>query len=1002
MHSNDNEDQVLQGASVLSEEKQPGSSSQAPRRMKASRDLLQVSRLVLAETPLEDLLQAITDTARKIIGANLGASGYGYLNGGFRVNVLSKANLDVGFPPEKFFELHLGGAFLKIIDNHDAIRLSGQELQKDPCWLGMPTLTSSLRGLLGVPLIGKDGKTIGLITLSDKEGGREFDEDDQNLLEHLASMASLGLTHIELQREAQKAKQLLEGTLQHLPIGITITDPDGNIVSASRYWFRMNKLDNEGDSNQKFDAQSGEVRIHHPETLMPASSEELPIYRVLSKEEIIKGEEWILQDSQGGLTPVMVSAGPLRDGTGHPIGAITVWYDIRERKLHEEQMERARRLADQANQAKTKFLSNMSHEIRTPLNSIIGLSQLLLETELDGQQKEWTGSLLSSADHLLNLVDDVLDLAKVESQALILRHEEFDLEEVLQYVITATAPKAFKKELELVCHLDLDVPQALTGDESRLKQILLNLVGNAVKYTDSGHVVIRCKKQKVDKTKVKLYFEISDTGLGIAPNVQDKLFERFYQPGIGADHVEDGSGLGLAIAKHLVGMMGGNIGLHSQVGIGSSFWFTATFDMQNPQDLRSNEWNLTQDIRDSRILALDKNQAIREMLTDYLKSWDCRYSITYSIKEAKELCRQAREARDPFQIMLIDWNLLEHPKSEHWAGLADAWLEDKKSTILTIPMDMNLSEQGFEGVDDLEILYKPITASALFDSLMAIRSNSPRQNHRSVGNLIIPNNTELKLKRSDKQILVVDDNHTNRLVALAVLHKLGYEADGAAGGEEALHSLAFTNYDLVLMDIKMPGMDGLATTRAIRNLDNDLINHQVPIFALSANATKEEYDQALNAGMDDYLSKPIRPQALAKALDRRLLGVAIKQTNDGLDENEKPYSRAIFLQKEALDRFSNDRQVLVMVVQQLLNDFPQQIKSLRAAVSLKNLAETESIAHTIKGAAANVSAHGSQEAARKLEASAKSGDWVKTAKLAKDLEREVERFCFAVKEQGLV
>jgi len=838
------------------------------RRLASNRKLIEVTRRVLSETTMGGLLQTMVDAARELTGARLGTSGYGYRQGVFRVGAVSNDPEASPCPPGEIFQVHRGGIFMEIIEKGASINFSERELQRHPGWWGLPEGHAPLRGLLGVPLYGTAEDPIGLIMVSDKAKGGDFSAHDQGLMEHLASVANLGLKHIELRKQAEAAKQ-----------------------------------------------------------------------RALS-----------------------------------------------------------------ASQAKSDFLSNMSHEIRTPLNSLIGLSNLLLDSELTPEQREWSQGMQTSANHLLNLVDDILDFSKIESQQLVIQEVDFDLMDELDEVIDIMAPKVHEKGLEFIVHAPVDIPRSLNGDPGRLKQIWINLLGNALKFTEVGQIMLKCALLDQNRESALLRFEVSDTGPGIAEDKQQELFERFVRLNNVQSRAQGGTGLGLAICKNLAALMDGQIGVTSRLGLGSAFWFTvrlgkAAINKSWDEDLTA----LPLEICNQRMLVVDDNQAARAVLRDYLRSWNCRVSVADGPRQAEEHCRRASDEGDPYNLLIIDQTLQEAEGLEVGGRLKQAYNRGEGLLILMMPWGVSELEESLKGAGVSAVLRKPVSASALFDCLVTLQGREPGAPIYRRERNKFPEDPLLNAKRGEKMILVVEDNQTNSMVALAVLRKLGYRAEAVTGGEEALKALAASDYDLLLMDIQMPGMDGLETTRAIRGLDNGLVNRQVPIVALTANANIEERDEALRAGMDDYLSKPIRPAALAMALDRYLLDGAAEKINASaaMPGGRPAGEEEVFIESEALNRVADDRDLFAEIFTMFAQDLPLQLQKLRQALERGQNRIAQDTAHTIKGAAANLSAPRSREAARAVEEAVRNGDLELAHDLADKLEQEIGHLLETVSQRGL-
>ena len=780
-------------------------------------------------------------------------------------------------------------------------------------------------------------------------------------------------TELALRESDTRHRAILHASVD----GIVTVDEDGRIETFNPAAERIF-----GFSSSEITGQS--IRVLMAPPLGDQSDDEMRAFLAGPVRELVGSQHEVMaRRKNGSWFPADLAISQIQlAGRRLLIGMVR---DITERKHFESELAGARDAALESTRLKSEFLANMSHEIRTPMNGVIGMTNLLLDSDLTPTQRDFADTIHNSAEALLTIVNDILDFSKIEAGKLSFESVDFDLHEIVEESLDLLAQRAHAKGLELIGQLESGVPTRLRGDPGRLRQVLTNLLGNSVKFTERGEIVVtvRIDRHHPDhdgsapppNAPPLLLFSVRDTGIGIAPDVQRRLFQAFAQADGSTTRRFGGTGLGLAISRQLVELMGGTIGVESTPGHGSNFWFTARFEHQPADGPASPR---PTDLAGLHVLVVDDNETHRRVLHHQLQSWRVRNESAAAGPEALALLRQAQNARDPFHLLVLD---LQMPGMD---GLELARIVREQPDlaqphlVLLTSLGSRLDPEALRAHGLSASLLKPVRQSQLFDCLASI-TGPARPTHETPG-ASIPEPTRVEAKspgaRKTTRILIAEDNPTNLKVALFQLEQLGFTADSVGNGAEAVALLQRVPYDVILMDCQMPEMDGYEAAKRIRQLEAQSgglgwgggrfqRRARIRIIAMTANAMQGDRDKCLTAGMDDYITKPVRTTELQAALDRSERGAAAAAPPTHADtaapqvaswEAELPELDADVL--EELREFvpTGGKDPFIDLIDVFLADGPKRMDSLREAIERKDADAIMRAAHLIKGSVGGMGA----------------------------------------------
>ncbi len=859
---------------------------------------------------------------------------------------------------------------------------------------------------LGVPVV-VEGRRVGTLALYlDITETKQAIEALERARQEQAASAQ---ENARLYLEAHSQRQYLEALMNMCPLAVVSIDTANNIVSINPAFEQLFGYSRDEVLGRKIAEVVGSPAYQGQVSQVASQMYEGKVVHLITQRQ---RKDQSLVDVELLGAPIVVD--------GQMVGGFAMYFDITERKQAMEAIEQARAAAEAANQAKSAFLAMMSHEIRTPMNAIIGMTSLLLDTSLSAEQRDYAETVRASSDTLLTIINDILDFSKIEAGKLELERQPFDLRECVESALDLVTARATEKSIDLAYLLDDRVPAAVYGDVTRLRQVLVNLLSNAVKFTDQGEVVISVATKHTEQaedgrthgqdghevTFYTVHFAVRDTGIGISEEGKARLFRSFSQVDVSTTRRYGGTGLGLAISKRLVELMGGSMWVESQPGAGSTFHFTI---LAQPAPARWRPYLETSQpqLAGKRVLIVDDNATNRSILTLQTQSWGM---LPYEYASGKEALEQV-QAGVPFDVAVLD---MQMPDMD---GLMLAEQLCHSQSFQALPMIMLTSlgrrDVDTRGVQFAAFLHKPIKPSQLYNVLIAIFVEQ-EQTHSQIKPIEASGGQfDAQLgQRLPLHILLAEDNTVNQKLALRLLERMGYRADVVANGLEVLEALQRQRYDMILMDVQMPEMDGLEATRIIH--ERWPAGEHPRIAAMTANAMQGDREECLAAGMDDYLAKPIQIKALQETLERT--GLWAKRRTTPLQSFQEP-SEAVAppshngSQEEApaldpavlaeLRQFQGEGEpdILQELAEAYLFETPPLLDALRQAAAKEEPEPLKRAAHNLKGSSNNLGAHRMAALSAQLETMGKLGTVERAAELVMRLEQEYQRVCRALADE---
>jgi PAS domain S-box-containing protein len=698
-----------------------------------------------------------------------------------------------------------------------------------------------------------------------------------------------------------------------------------------------------------------------------------------------KGFDWELIQKNGEKRPIEGSISLMRDSKGQPVGFRGVLRDITHRKEAEE-LHKTMIKAEAQNRAKSEFLAHMSHEIRTPLNGVIGMTEIALDTNLTAEQREIITTVYRESENLLGLINDILDFSKLESHRLEIENIPFDLKGLMEDISCSFAVMAKKKDLELIMYVSPEMPTRLVGDPGRLRQILTNLLSNALKFTDKGEILLKVEYLEGMGAKTRARFLVKDTGIGIPQEKLGTIFESFTQADSSTTRKYGGTGLGLSISKRLTSLMDGQIGVESKPGEGSAFWFTAVFTHQDEPDMLPVTEGV--DLTGIKVLVVDDNISARSTFASYLKAWGCIPLEATSALEALDILKDKNISGGQIKLVITDFHM---PVMDGFALAAQIRAEETFKGIPIIMLTpsgsigdgLRCSQSGIQGY-----LPKPVRNEELHRAITAVLKQGDICPAIPSSKVITRYTLAEENRPCGMHILLADDYPTNQQVANRHLTKAGFLVDIADDGQQALDAYKRSSYDLIIMDIEMPHMDGFTATKAIREIEERLLGDgihrssgHIPIIAMTGHAIEGFRERCLDAGMDDFITKPVFRDDLIAIVKKWLPSSSIEEAAHKISDKNTMRHRGSSTDEanppldinRALDEFDGDRVLLMKLINGFIDIVRGQINIIRKAIGEGDMEVVRSEAHSIKGGAANLTAMDLSQIALGLEKMAKTG-----------------------------